>query len=74
MIEITAAKHGFLCQVCHGEEDVKEIDFHADGTGVTVRLCKQCRGKLLGLLMSEVVRSTEDIGEWSIGRKCIKGW
>lgn len=66
MIEITESKHGFLCQICHGKEDIKEINFHADGTGIIVRLCKSCRGELLGLLMSEVVRSIKDIGEYRI--------
>ena len=46
MIEITEARHGFLCQNCFGREDVKEINIHTDGRGTIIRLCVNCRKEL----------------------------
>ena len=66
MIEITEAKHGFLCQVCCNNEGVKEINFHAKRTGVIVRLCKSCRNELISLLMAEIVRSRIKSDEWKV--------
>lgn len=46
MIDITQAKHGFLCQNCLGKSNVKEIEIHRDGTGSIIRLCVNCRAEL----------------------------
>ena len=46
MIEITEARHSFICQNCFGREDVKEINIHVNETGTIIRLCVNCRKEL----------------------------
>lgn len=63
MIELTKAKHGFLCQNCFERDDVKEINFHTNGTGIIVRLCAKCRGELIRVLLDDNKKKDEHESE-----------
>lgn len=69
MIAITEAKHGFMCQNCFDKDDVKEIDFRSNGTGIIVRLCVKCRDELIRVLLNDnkPVKPTNDKGNFCCG-------
>ena len=59
MIRLTEAKHGFMCQNCFEKDNVKEIDFNTNGTGIIVRLCAKCRGELIRVLLDDSKKDGE---------------
>lgn len=51
MITVKKADSYRMCNCCHSTNDVNEINFHNEYSGIEVALCAECRERLIALLM-----------------------
>ena len=53
MIRVENGGHYDSCNCCHSKEDVKQIKFMSEYSGIIVVLCRNCRNELFQKLQEE---------------------